>query len=131
MTRPGVFDALLFAACSLANGFFQALKPLKDDDEQPGDSEDGNEVHLVEPPSKKFKEQHQLFLKNKKTTPEAAVIPNLLTSIMEMHDDLALSHRTLLVLSFICKLYLRLSNCMFFPWTGYRRKFSAAGLRIK
>jgi len=120
----------MFAAYSLANGLLQALKPIKDDDVQPGDSEE-NEVHLVDPPSKKFKEQHELFLKNKNTTHEKAVIPNLLTNIMEMNENLALSHRSLMVLSFICKLYLRLSNYMFFPWTGYRRKFSAAGLRIK
>ena len=97
----------MFAAYSLANGLLQALKPLKDDDAQPGDSEEVNEVHLVDPPSKKFKEEHKLFLKNKKTTPETAVIPNLLTNIMEMHENLALSHRSLMVLSFICKLYLR------------------------
>jgi hypothetical protein len=122
----------MFAAYSLANGFLQALKPLKDDDEQPGDPEDGNEVHLVDRPSKKFKEQHELFLKNKRTTPETAFIPNLLLNIMEMHENLALSHRTLLVLSFICKSYLRFSKCSFLlPLVAHRRKFSAAGLRIK
>jgi hypothetical protein len=77
----------------------QALKPLKRDDEQPGDSEDGNEVHLVDPPSKKFKERHERFQKSKKPTPEAALIPNLLKQIMEMQDNLSLNQRTLMVLS--------------------------------
>jgi hypothetical protein len=76
----------------------QALQPLKTDDEQPGDEEDGTEVHLLDQPSKKFKEHHKRF-QNKKPTQEAALIPNLLKHIMEMHENQALYQRTSLVLS--------------------------------
>jgi hypothetical protein len=117
-----------FAALSLANGLLQALQPLKTDDEQPGDEEDGTEVHLVDQPSKKFKEQHASFQK-KKPTPEAALVPNLLKLIVEMLQHQALYQRTILVLSSFIYIIYKVRYIR--SWTGYGREFSTAGTRIK
>ena len=86
----------MYAALAIANGALQALKPVKKED-SPGDLEDGNEVHVLDGPSKKFKESHDRFLKSKKPTPEAAILPNLLKNVMEMQDNLSLNQRALMV----------------------------------